>query len=227
MAGPGKLTLVPTPIGNMEDITYRAVRMLQKADLVLAEDTRKTGNLLKKLGIQAKLQSYHSYNEHKVLTNIISRLKEGNTIALVTDAGTPVISDPGYLIVKTCIENKIQVECLPGPTAMIPALAISGLPTDRFVFEGFLPHKKGRTKRMELLKEESRTMVFYESPHRIKKTLQQFTDVFGSNRAISVSRELSKLYEETLRGTLGDIILHFDRCPPRGEFVIVVEGNKA
>ena len=222
----GQLFLIPTPIGNMEDITYRAVRILREADLVLAEDTRKTGNLLKKLGIKAKLQSYHAFNEHKILTNIVSRLKEGYTIALVTDAGTPGISDPGYLIVKTCIDNEIIVECLPGPTALIPALVVSGFPTDRFVFEGFLPHKKGRAKRLESLKEETRTMVFYESPHRILKTLYQFSDVFGNQREIAVSRELSKIYEQTLRGSVSEIIRYIEDHPPKGEFVIVVTGKE-
>ncbi len=224
MREPGKLILVPTPIGNMEDITYRAVRVLKESDLVLAEDTRNTGMLLKKLNIKAKLKSYHAFNEHKVVSQIVSIIRQGDNISLVTDAGTPAISDPGFLIVKTCIDSKISVECLPGPTALIPALAVSGLPCDKFVFEGFLPHKKGRIKRLEALKDENRTMVFYESPYRIIKTLEQFMTYFGNNRKVAVSRELSKVYEETLRGTLSDVLDHFSIHPPKGEFVIIVEG---
>jgi len=225
MSDPGKLILVPTPIGNMEDITYRAERILRESDLVLAEDTRKTGQLLKKLDIQARMQSYHAFNEHKVLDQIINRLKRGENMALVTDAGTPAISDPGFLIVRTCLDHGILVECLPGPTALIPALAVSGLPCDKFVFEGFLPHKKGRMKRLESLKNEERTMVFYESPHRIIKTLEQFQEHFGESRRISVSREISKVYEETIRGDLRDVTSQMKGHSPKGEFVIVVAGK--
>jgi len=220
----GNLILVPTPIGNMEDITYRAVRLLTEADLILAEDTRKTGQLLKKLNVRGKLQSYHTFNEQKTVNQIITKLEQGMNIALVSDAGTPGISDPGYLIVKTCIGNGITVECLPGPTALIPALVVSGLPCEKFVFEGFLPHKKGRIKRLEMIKEEKRTVIFYESPHRILKTLNQLKEYCGTDRRISVSREISKIFEETIRGSIAEVISHFSDNPPRGELVIVLEG---
>ncbi|MCF8227120.1 MAG: 16S rRNA (cytidine(1402)-2'-O)-methyltransferase [Bacteroidales bacterium] len=218
-----KLILIPTPIGNLEDITFRALKTMREADLILAEDTRKTGILLKHYEISKPLSSFHQHNEHKKLQQVIETLNSGKTIALVTDAGTPGISDPGFLLVRECIRNHIEVECLPGPTAFIPALVNSGLPSDRFVFEGFLPQKKGRNKRLQALKNEQRTMVFYESPHRLLKTLGEFAEMFGHDRQVSVSRELSKIHEETIRGTLAEIIEHFTKNSPKGEFVIVLE----
>jgi 16S rRNA (cytidine1402-2'-O)-methyltransferase len=217
--------LVPTPIGNLEDITLRALRILKEVDVIYAEDTRNTLNLLKFYDINNVLKSYHSYNEHKIQQFIINSLKEGSKMALVTDAGTPGISDPGYLIVKACLMNDIEIECLPGPTAFVPALVKSGLPTDRFTFEGFLPHKKGRKKRLETLIGETRTMVFYESPYRILKTLNDFISYFGPSRDASVSRELSKKFEETVSGTLESIKCHFEEGKIKGEFVIIVQGR--
>jgi 16S rRNA (cytidine1402-2'-O)-methyltransferase len=219
------LYLVPTPIGNLGDITYRAVEILQKVDLVLAEDTRKTGILLKHLQISKPLRSFHKFNEHRTLEGIMQKLLSGTSLALVTDAGTPGISDPGFLLIRECIEQKIKIETLPGPTAFIPALVNSGLPTDRFVFEGFLPHKKGRRKRLEEFFMEPRTMVFYESPFRLCKTLNQLAGILGNQRKASVSRELTKVHEETIRGTLEDLVTHFEKNNPRGEIVIVVGGN--
>lgn len=222
----GKLYLVPTPIGNLEDITLRAIKVLKEVDLVLAEDTRTSGKLLKHFEIHTQLQSHHMHNEHKQVDALVQKLKGGATLALISDAGTPAISDPGFLLTRACVENHIEVECLPGATAFVPALVNSGLPNDRFVFEGFLPIKKGRQTRMQQLAEESRTMVFYESPHKLIKTLTQFVEYFGEDRPVSVSRELTKLYEETVRGTLNEVLSHFTDKPPKGEFVVVVGGKK-
>ncbi len=220
------LYIVPTPIGNLSDITRRAVEVLQNVDFIMAEDTRTSGILLKHLEISKPLQAYHLHNEHKALPRIMDRLKAGETAALVSDAGTPGISDPGYLIIRECIREHIEVSCLPGPTAFIPALLCSGLPCERFIFEGFLPHKKGRQTRLLSLAEENRTMIFYESPHRLIKTLNQFSEIFGGDRQASVSREISKIYEETIRGSLAEIIDHFSSHPVKGEFVIVVAGKE-
>ncbi|THV61358.1 16S rRNA (cytidine(1402)-2'-O)-methyltransferase [Flagellimonas alvinocaridis] len=222
----GKLYLVPTPIGNLEDITLRAIKVLKEVDIILAEDTRTSGKLLKHFEIHTQLQSHHMHNEHKQLDALVNKLKGETTIALISDAGTPAISDPGFLLTRACVENHIEVECLPGATAFVPALVNSGLPNDRFVFEGFLPIKKGRQTRMQQLAEESRTMVFYESPHKLIKTLTQFVEYFGEDRPVSVSRELTKLYEETVRGTLNEVLSHFTDKPPKGEFVVVVGGKK-
>jgi 16S rRNA (cytidine1402-2'-O)-methyltransferase len=222
----GKLYLVPTPIGNLEDITFRAVNVLKEADLILAEDTRTSGKLLKHYDIGTPMQSHHMHNEHKTVARIIARLISGETIAVISDAGTPGISDPGFLLTRSCIEEGITVDCLPGATALIPALVNSGLPSDRFVFEGFLPVKKGRQTRLQILAEESRTMVFYESPHKLLKTLNQFATYFGEERSISVSRELTKLYEETIRGTLVEVLDHYTKNPPKGELVLVLAGKK-
>jgi 16S rRNA (cytidine1402-2'-O)-methyltransferase len=221
-----KLFLVPTPIGNLEDITIRAIDILKKVDTILAEDTRKTTILLKHYKLKKKIQSYHQFNEHRLIEKIINRLKQGESLALVSDAGTPSISDPGFLLVRNCLENQIPVECLPGPTAFIPALVNSGLPAERFCFEGFLPHKKGRTKRLKLLSEENRTMIFYESPQRLIKTLLQFSEYFGNTRNASISRELTKVYEETRRGTIEELIDIYNDKTVKGEIVIVVEGKK-
>ncbi|MHA7863328.1 16S rRNA (cytidine(1402)-2'-O)-methyltransferase [Flagellimonas marinaquae] len=223
----GKLYLVPTPIGNLEDMTLRAIKVLKEVDVVLAEDTRTSGKLLKHFEINTPLQSHHMHNEHKQLDGLVQKMKEGSIYALISDAGTPAISDPGFLLTRACVENDIEVECLPGPTAFVPALVNSGLPNDRFVFEGFLPIKKGRQTRLLELAEETRTMVFYESPHKLIKTLTHFAEYFGEDRAISVSRELTKLYEETVRGTVAELIAHFTTKAPKGEFVIVVGGKKS
>lgn len=220
----GILYLVPTPVGNLDDITLRALRVLKEADLVLAEDTRRAGLLLAHFDMKKPMLSYHKFNEHKAVGGFVRRIREGESVALVTDAGTPGISDPGFLIVREAVREGIDVVCLPGATAFVPALVVSGLPCDRFVMEGFLPVKKGRNARLEELKEETRTMVFYESPHRLAKTLAQFAETFGALRKASVSREISKIHEETLRGTLAELVGHFATEPPRGEFVIVVEG---
>ena len=225
MADTPKLYLVPTPIGNLSDITLRALDILKQADFILAEDTRKTAVLLKHFNISKPLRSYHKFNEHKSLASLIHQLEEGNTAALVSDAGTPGISDPGFLIVRECIQRNIEVESLPGATAFVPALVNSGLPCDRFVFEGFLPQKKGRQKRISELAMEERTMIFYESPFRLVKTLQQFSEAFGSERPVSVSREISKIYEETVRGTLRDVISVFTEKGVKGEIVIVLGGK--
>ncbi len=222
----GKLYLVPTPIGNLEDMTLRAIKVLKEVDVVLAEDTRTSGKLLKHFDIATPLQSHHMHNEHKQVEALVQKLKGGVTYALISDAGTPAISDPGFLLTRACVENEIEVECLPGATAFVPALVNSGLPNDRFIFEGFLPIKKGRQTRLQQLAEESRTMVFYESPHKLLKTLAQFVEYFGSDRPASVSRELTKLYEETVRGTLAEVLQHFTEKPPKGEFVVVVGGKK-
>lgn len=220
----GKLFLVPTPIGNLGDMTFRAVETLNQVDLILAEDTRTSTKLLKHFNIQKPLVSFHMHNEHRKLSEVISKLISGYTIAVISDAGTPGISDPGFLLVREAIANEVEVECLPGSTALIPALVLSGLSTERFVFEGFLPPKKGRKKRFENLVDETRTIILYESPHKILKTLNQLIDFFGSERAVSVSRELSKMYEETFRGTLIEAIEYFSLHIPKGEFVICLEG---
>lgn len=220
-----KLFVVPTPIGNLEDITLRAIRILKEVDLILAEDTRTSGHLLRHLEISKPMQSYHIHNEHQTLAKLMERLQQGETMALITDAGTPGISDPGFLLIRECLRNQIEVECLPGPTAFVPALVNSGLPTDRFVFEGFLPHKKGRQTRLESLRNENRTMIFYESPHRLLKSLQQFTEYFGADRPASVSRELTKVFEETVRGSLQEIITYFANKTIKGEIVIVIAGE--
>jgi len=221
-----KLYLVPTPIGNLEDMTFRAVKVLKEADLILAEDTRTSGKLLKHFDVMTPMQSHHMHNEHKMVNRIIERLKSGDTIALISDAGTPAISDPGFLLTRACVANNIDIECLPGATAFVPALVNSGLPNDKFVFEGFLPVKKGRQTRLKFLAEEERTMIFYESPHKLLKTLTHFAEYFGADRRVSVSRELTKLYEETVRGTVTEVLSHFENKAPKGEFVIVVEGRK-
>lgn len=220
-----KLYIVPTPIGNLEDITLRAIRILKEADFILAEDTRTTSVLLKHLGIEKRLYAHHKFNEHATSASVAESIGEGRTVALVSDAGTPGISDPGFLLVRTCVEAGIEVETLPGATALIPALVQSGFPCDRFCFEGFLPQKKGRTKRLEELKEENRSIIFYESPYRVVKTLEQFAEVFGAERLISVSRELSKKFEQTVRGTIEEVTAHFREHEPKGEFVIVVAGK--
>ncbi len=222
----GKLYIVPTPIGNLKDITLRAIEVLKEVDLILAEDTRTSGKLLKHFNINTPTQSHHMHNEHKTVDAIVQKLKSGISIALISDAGTPAISDPGFLLTRTCIENNIDVECLPGATAFVPALVNSGLPNDKFVFEGFLPVKKGRQTRLKLLANESRTIIFYESPHKLIKTLTHFCDYFGEDRQISVSRELTKLYEETIRGTAKEVLEHYTNKPPKGEIVIVVAGKK-
>ena len=221
----GKLYIVPTPIGNLEDITLRAIRVLKEADFILAEDTRTSGKLLQHLGVKTPMHSHHMHNEHKSIDGILNRLKSGEICALISDAGTPAISDPGFLLTRACVENKIVVECLPGATAFVPALVNSGLPNDRFVFEGFLPVKKGRQTRLKLLAEETRTIIFYESPHKLVKTLAHFVEYFGADRAVSVSRELTKLFEETIRGTATEVLKHYTEKPPKGEIVIVVGGK--
>lgn len=220
------LYIVPTPIGNLEDISHRAIRVLKEADIILAEDTRTSGKLLQHFGIDTPLRSHHMHNEHKEVPLLVSKMQSGTTMALISDAGTPGISDPGFLLTRACIEAGINVSCLPGATAFVPALVVSGLPCDRFVFEGFLPAKKGRQTRLKQLAEEERTMVFYESPHRLIKTLTQFKDYFGEDRSISVSRELSKKFEETIRGTIRQVTTHFEEHPPKGELVLVVQGKK-
>ncbi len=221
-----QLYIVPTPIGNLEDITLRAIRILKEVDIILAEDTRKTGILLKHLNITGKLQSHHQFNEHKTLDRIIELISTGQSVALVSDAGTPAISDPGFLLIRECLKNDINIECLPGPTAFVPALVNSGLPSDRFIFEGFLPQKKGRKTKLEQLTEFPYTMIFYESPFRLIKTLEAFAEYFGEERKATVCRELSKIYEETVRGTLREIISHYKDKTIKGEIVIVVDGKK-
>lgn len=225
MDKPGKLVLVPTPIGNLQDITFRAVEILKEADVILAEDTRVSSKLMKHLEIEKKLTSHHQFNEHKTVQSVVAKIKEGKLVAMISDAGTPGISDPGFLLVRSCVENDVEVECLPGPTALIPALAVSGLPTDRFVFEGFLPQKKGRQKRIQQLTDEVRTMVFYESPFRLVKTLGQLSEYLGAGRGACVCRELSKLFEEIKRGTLAELESFYTENPPKGEIVIIVEGK--
>jgi 16S rRNA (cytidine1402-2'-O)-methyltransferase len=226
MAETGKLYLVPTPIGNLEDITLRALRILKEVDYILAEDTRQTLKLLSHYGISKTLHSYHSHNEHKVLLQVINDLKEGKNIAQVSDAGTPGISDPGFLLARACMENQLPLECLPGATAFVPALVKSGLPCDEFTYIGFLPEKKGRQTALKKLAEEERTTVLYESPHRLLKALQQFVEYLGPERQISVSRELTKMFEETVNGTAAEVLTHFETHIIKGEFVIVIGGKK-
>lgn len=220
----GKLYVVPTPVGNLEDMTFRAIRILKEADLILAEDTRTSGILLKHFEIKNAMQSHHKFNEHQTVEKVVERIKAGETVALVSDAGTPGISDPGFLVVRECVRNGIEVQCLPGATAFVPALVASGLPDERFCFEGFLPQKKGRMTRLNALKEETRTMIFYESPYRLVKTLRQFIEYFGPDRQVSVCREISKVHEESVRGTLQEVVAHFTETEPRGEIVIVLGG---
>lgn len=225
MNSEGKLILVPTPIGNLQDITLRAISVLKEADIILAEDTRVSSKLLKHLEINKKLSAHHKFNEHKTAASIVSKIQQGNTVALISDAGTPAISDPGFLLVRACVEKEIEVECLPGPTALIPALAVSGLPTEKFVFEGFLPQKKGRQTRLKILAEEPRTIVLYESPHRLIKALGQLAEYLGAERRACVCRELSKMFEEIKRGTVTELMDYYTTRPPKGEIVIVVEGK--
>ena len=222
----GTLYIVPTPVGNMEDMTLRAIRTLKEADLVLAEDTRTSGILLKHFEIQQHLMSHHKFNEHGTSAAVVERLLAGQNVALVSDAGTPGISDPGFFLVREAVKAGIEVITLPGPTAFVPALVSSGLPCDRFTFEGFLPQKKGRQSRIEALRDEQRTMVFYESPYRLVKLLEQLAAVFGEDRQVSVAREISKVHEESVRGTLSEVAAHFREMEPRGEIVVVVEGKK-
>ena len=221
-----KLYLVPTPIGNLEDMTFRAIRVLKEVDFILAEDTRTSGKLLKHFEIMTQMHSHHMHNEHRSIEGILNRLKNGETCALISDAGTPAISDPGFLLTRACVENKIEVDCLPGATAFVLALVNSGLPNEKFVFEGFLPVKKGRQTRLLFLANEHRTMIFYESPHKLLKTLGHFVEYFGTDRVVSVSRELTKMFEETVRGTASEVLAHYESKPPKGEIVIVVEGKK-
>ena len=219
-----KLFVVPTPVGNLEDMTFRAIRVLKEADLILAEDTRTSGFLMKHFGIETPMHSHHKFNEHKTVDSVVQRIKSGQVVALISDAGTPAISDPGFLIVRQCVENDIDVECLPGATAFVPALVASGLPNDRFCFEGFLPQKKGRQTKINNLKTETRTMIFYESPFRLVKIISQLAEALGADRKASVSREISKLFEETKRGTLAELLVWFNEHPPKGEIVIIVAG---
>ena len=223
----GILYIVPTPVGNMEDMTFRAIRILKEADMILAEDTRTSGILLKHYEIQNHLMSHHKFNEHGTSAGIVERLKAGATVALISDAGTPGVSDPGFFLVREAVRAGIEVQCLPGATAFVPALVASGLPCDRFAFEGFLPPKKGRQTKLESLREEQRTMIFYESPYRLVKTLQQLAEVLGADRQASVCREISKIHEESVRGSLEEIVNHFTTTEPRGEIVIIVEGFDA
>lgn len=225
MANYGKLYLIPTPIGNLEDITLRAIRLLKEVDLILAEDTRTSGQLLKHFEISTKLQSFHLHNEHHVTQRFIDVLKQGQTIGLVSDAGTPGISDPGFLLVRAALMEGIEVDCLPGATAFVPALVNSGFPTDRFVFEGFLPHKKGRQTRLLQIEQETRTTILYESPHRLLKLLQQCIECMGEDRKVTVSREISKKFEETIRGTAKEVFAHFTAQAPKGEFVVIISGK--
>lgn len=221
-----KLYLVPTPIGNLKDMTFRAIEVLNEVDLILAEDTRTSGKLLKHFEISTQMQSHHMHNEHKTVNYLVEKLKSGVSIAVISDAGTPAISDPGFLLTRAAVEHNIEIECLPGATAFVPALVNSGLPNDKFVFEGFLPVKKGRQTRLLLLAEETRTMIFYESPHKLVKTLGHFCEYFGKDRKVSVSRELTKLFEETIRGTVEEVLEYYTNKPPKGEIVIVVSGRK-
>lgn len=222
----GKLFVVPTPIGNLEDMTFRAIRTLKEADLILAEDTRTSSVLLKHFEFKKPMISHHKFNEHRTVESVVNRLKAGENIALISDAGTPGISDPGFLVVRECVRNDIEVQCLPGATAFVPALVSSGLPNDRFCFEGFLPQKKGRMTRLLSLQDEHRTMIFYESPYRLVKTLMQFQEYFGAERQVSVCREISKMHEECVRGSLSEVIEHFKANEPRGEIVVVLSGKE-
>ena len=226
MSNQGILYIVPTPVGNLEDMTFRAIRILKEVDLILAEDTRTSGILLKHFEIKNALQSHHKFNEHKTVESVINRIKAGANVAHISDAGTPGISDPGFLVARECARNGIEVQCLPGATAFVPAVVASGLPNDRFCFEGFLPQKKGRMTRLQALAEEHRTMIFYESPYRLVKTLTQLAEYFGAERPASVSREISKVHEETVRGTLDELIRHFTEQEPKGEIVLVVAGKE-
>lgn len=221
-----KLYVVPTPVGNLEDITLRALRILKEVDLILAEDTRTTGILLKHFEIKKPMLSHHKFNEHQTVESVVSRIKSGENIALVSDAGTPGISDPGFLVVRECVRNGVEVQCLPGPTAFVPAIVSSGLPNERFCFEGFLPQKKGRMTRLNSLVPETRTMIFYESPYRLVKTLTQFSETFGEDRQVAVCREISKIHEECVRGTIKEVIEHFTQTEPKGEIVIILQGNQ-
>lgn len=221
-----KLYLVPTPIGNLEDMTFRAVRILKEVDHILAEDTRNSGKLLKHYEINTPMHSHHMHNEHKTVEGIVRRIQAGETFALISDAGTPAISDPGFLLTRACVEAGVEVDCLPGATAFVPALVNSGFPNDKFIFEGFLPAKKGRQTRMQLLAGEERTIIFYESPHKLLKTLSQLVEFFGAERPVSVSREITKLHEETIRGTAAAVLDHYTLKPPKGEIVVVVAGKK-
>ena len=221
-----KLYLVPTPIGNLKDITFRAIEVLQEVDLILAEDTRTSGKLLKHFEITTQMHSHHMHNEHKTTATVVARIKSGQSVALISDAGTPAISDPGFLLTRACVEAGIQVDCLPGATAFVPALVNSGLPNDKFVFEGFLPPKKGRQTRLKLLAQEPRTIIFYESPHKLLKTLSQIIEYFGEDRPVSVSREITKLHEETIRGSAREVLAHFQAKPPKGEIVLIVGAKK-
>ena len=225
MPAQGKLFIVPTPVGNLEDMTMRAIRVLTEADLILAEDTRTSSVLLRHYGIHTPMKSHHKFNEHGTAGLIKEKILSGANVALISDAGTPGISDPGFLLVRTCAEEGIEIQTLPGPTACIPAIVSSGLPCDRFCFEGFLPQKKGRQSRIESLRDETRTMVFYESPYRLVKALQQFADVFGPERQACVCREISKVHEESVRGSLAELLAHFNETPPKGEIVIIVAGS--
>lgn len=221
-----KLFLVPTPIGNLEDITLRALRVLKEVDLILAEDTRNSGKLLKHFEISTPMQSHHMHNEHKTVESVVRQIQNGKTVAVISDAGTPAISDPGFLLTRACVEAGVEVDCLPGATAFVPALVNSGLPNDKFVFEGFLPVKKGRQTRLEILSEETRTIILYESPHKLVKTLGQLKEFFGEDRPVSVSREISKLHEETIRGTATEVLAHYEAKPPKGEIVVIIGGKK-
>lgn len=222
-----KVYIVPTPIGNLEDITLRALRILKEVDLIYAEDTRQAVKLTKHFEIRVPVKSHHQHNEHQVSERIVDQIKQDHLqVALISDAGTPLVSDPGYILIRTCVEKGVNIECLPGPTALIPALVESGLPMSSFLFEGFLPHQKGRSKRLKILENEERTMVFYESPYRVLKALKQFAEFFGNDRLASVSREISKLYAETKRGTLQELVDYFSEHAPKGEFVIVINGKK-
>ena len=226
MSVQGKLIVVPTPVGNLEDITLRALRVLKEADLILAEDTRTTKNLLKHFDIHTNLRAYHMHNEHKVVADFVSDIQRGLTLALVSDAGTPAISDPGFLLVRACVEKNVQVECLPGATAFVPALVVSGLPTDTFVFEGFLPHQKGRQKKIQKILDYECTVIVYESPYRVVKMLEQIINAGGADRLIVAVRELSKKFEEVVRGRVEEVLKHFSENEPKGEFVFVIEGKK-
>lgn len=221
----GKLYLVPTPIGNLDDMTIRAIKVLQDADMILAEDTRNSGKLLKHFEISTPMQSHHMYNEHKTVDYWVKRIQGGEIVALISDAGTPAISDPGFLLTRACVENGVEVDCLPGATAFVPALVNSGLPNDRFVFEGFLPEKKGRQTRYLQLADETRTIIIYVSPHKLVKTLSEFVHYFGADRPVSISREITKLHEETIRGTAAEVLKHYECKPPKGEIVAVVGGK--
>lgn len=221
----GKLYLVPTPIGNLDDMTIRAIKVLQDADMILAEDTRNSGKLLKHFEISTPMQSHHMHNEHKTVDYWVKRIQGGEIVALISDAGTPAISDPGFLLTRACVENGVEVDCLPGATAFVPALVNSGLPNDRFVFEGFLPEKKGRQTRYLQLADETRTIILYVSPHKLVKTLTEFVHYFGADRPVSISREITKLHEKTIRGTTAEVLKHYECKPPKGEIVAVVGGK--